>query len=1042
MRKVGSDTRNGVGYSGLDSLAIANERMQQSLDFEQRSAAQRNQIAQNTTQALQTSSQGQAASLINKIAAEENADQKRIAAKAQPGGNTLGQIAAAVGGAAQTYMNVKSKDRELDVAEHNLRQDIIAKEQAQLAAQAEAAAKLQAEQVKAAREANFVAANDKLKVFMQSNIKDGRLTLETGLNEFRMGGLKIIDSLDLEPDKRVLLANELYENIKTVNGKQLEAQEELATNIRARAADVVQIKITTQLAGVLSQASSDNPQIREAALPLATQMLQDMLSREDLDSLEKLTVTKNVLNALSERYAEGTTEHQKARELFNNYENFHYEVAKADEKYNSGEWDINQRQVYLEEKAIVNRLPVSVVGSYDPNANAKDAIASLERQKTVRDLNEEAVVDAGAMFDYTQEEVGTLAIEMIANPSVINQMKTSAAYRENPDVKTAIEIAEKYQQYRDLNAKDRIARQDVLTEITKIQQGGVKYLISQRKAARTPDMAAIMQAAINGTPLETAPSGGMTQEEIDANEAALQQVISSLQEKAALYDQQMNDRVEELTPFGLNNFDFEVLKKTQPERQKGLDARVQNWVSSKVPKAQPERVGIASPTNAGGKAPAFGGVKTLASVKTRAGTVVLPFRSTVPRSSYNYEAIKGQLYGADRPRGKGAHAGEDIGLPVGTELVAYVGMKLTSIVPTAKSNGGGYALTFLGDDGKYHKFLHLQENSSYYKIGQRIEAGKPFAKSGDTGNNQAHLHWEIRTNPGSGRNGALNPFEYMASMQSKASTIKPPVGNTKPLGSYIPGAIQPRMPKGARPLGAGQYLYQGKIHNFADGSVVTDKPETKINPAKPARAGRTSNNVATYDNSKVQNYQYAAVAKDTSFLAEVHRMADRLGTSAQWLMDVMGHETANTFSPAIPNEAGAVGLIQFYPGTPERLGTTAAALRKMTRLQQLKYVEKYLTPYKADLGKGVEYVAAAVFGGQKLLDNLKKRGGVMIPGGELETYVKQLGRFVGRRYNTTASRKERLVASNTHTGYHDNCRVCQALLEGDNPIVAHEAQIA
>lgn len=1037
MRKVGSDTRGGVGYSGFDSLSVANERMQQSLDFEKRSAAQRNQIAQNTTQSLQVSSQGQAGANMNAIAAKADADVRKIEADARPGGGAIGQIAQAISGAAQTYMNVKAKDRELDVAEHNLRQDIAYKEQKALDEQAELAAKAQAEALKAQREANFVKANDELKLYIQTNVKEGKLTLETGLNEFRLMGSKIIDKYDIEPDKQVVLANELYENIKTVNGRQMDDLEEHNLKVRAAATDAVQAKITMQLTGILTMAKSDRPEVREQALPMATAQLQDMLSREDLDSLEKLNITNHVLTKLQENYTVGTQEHEEAKALFNNYRKFHAEVAKADALYNNGTWDINQRKAYLEEKAISNRLPVSVVGNYDPNAQSKDAIESLERQKKVRDLNEEAIVDAGAMFDYTVEETGVLAIEMVANPGLVNEMKSSAAYRENPDVKTAIDLAEKYIKYRDLNFKDRVTRQDILTEIRKVQQGGVKYLISQRKAARTPDMTDIMEAALSGTPFTPDESGQMTDEEIAANEGALQGVIQSLQEKAALYDQQMNDRVEELKPYGMANFDFEVLRKTNGDRQKALDARVQTWTQSKIAKPQPAGVGIASPTNAGGKTSAFGGVKSLATWKSPSGKAVMPLKAGVPFGMRG----RNMHYGAPRAGGKRKHAGEDIGVPVGTEVVAYVGMTLTGIGRQMTEDGAGYYLTFKGDDGKFHRFMHLKDYSSKVKKGQRVEAGQVLAISGDTGAGEAHIHWEIRTDDGFGANGAIDPLGYMASQQTKTTVLPKPVGNTKSTPSYEPGVIQPRMPAGARPLGMGEYLYKGKIYRFSDGQPV-GTPETKINAAKPARAGRTSNNVAMYNNKKVQNYSYGVIAKDTAFLTEVHKMADRLGTSAQWLIDIMGHETANTFSPAIPNNKGAVGLIQFYPGTPETLGTTSSALRKMNRMQQLKYVEKYLTPYKADLGKGVEYVAAAVFGGGGMLENLKKRGGVMIPGGELEGYVKQLGRFVGRRYNTSASRKERLVSSNTHTGYHANCKVCQDLIDNDNPLIAHEAQIA
>ena len=66
-------------------------------------------------------------------------------------------------------------------------------------------------------------------------------------------------------------------------------------------------------------------------------------------------------------------------------------------------------------------------------------------------------------------------------------------------------------------------------------------------------------------------------------------------------------------------------------------------------------------------------------------------------------------------------------------------------------------------------------------------------------------------------------------------------------------------------------------------------------------------------------------------------------------MSCMAFETGRTFSPSMANAAGsgAVGLIQFMPPTADGLGTTTAALRRMTAVQQLDYVEAYFKPYAA-----------------------------------------------------------------------------------------------
>lgn len=46
--------------------------------------------------------------------------------------------------------------------------------------------------------------------------------------------------------------------------------------------------------------------------------------------------------------------------------------------------------------------------------------------------------------------------------------------------------------------------------------------------------------------------------------------------------------------------------------------------------------------------------------------------------------------------------------------------------------------------------------------------------------------------------------------------------------------------------------------------------------------------------------------------------------------------------------SGAIGLIQFMPSTAKGLGTSTSALKQMTAVDQLAYVEKYFAPYKIE----------------------------------------------------------------------------------------------
>ncbi|HET6941458.1 MAG TPA: hypothetical protein VFH89_04785 [Sphingomicrobium sp.] len=69
------------------------------------------------------------------------------------------------------------------------------------------------------------------------------------------------------------------------------------------------------------------------------------------------------------------------------------------------------------------------------------------------------------------------------------------------------------------------------------------------------------------------------------------------------------------------------------------------------------------------------------------------------------------------------------------------------------------------------------------------------------------------------------------------------------------------------------------------------------------------------------------------------------------LMTCIAWESGRSFSASVPNKAGsgAVGLIQFMPKTArEQLGTTTAALARMTAEDQLNYVYKYFRSWGPD----------------------------------------------------------------------------------------------
>lgn len=110
-----------------------------------------------------------------------------------------------------------------------------------------------------------------------------------------------------------------------------------------------------------------------------------------------------------------------------------------------------------------------------------------------------------------------------------------------------------------------------------------------------------------------------------------------------------------------------------------------------------------------------------------------------------------------------------------------------------------------------------------------------------------------------------------------------------------------------------------------------------------------------------QGQQGYSVPDDQSFRESVSVVAKRLGVSEDDLYAVMAFETGGTFNPAEKNKAGsgATGLIQFMPETAEGLGTTTDELAKMSRTEQMKYVEKFLSN-KGISGKGLSDLYMAV----------------------------------------------------------------------------------
>ena len=100
-----------------------------------------------------------------------------------------------------------------------------------------------------------------------------------------------------------------------------------------------------------------------------------------------------------------------------------------------------------------------------------------------------------------------------------------------------------------------------------------------------------------------------------------------------------------------------------------------------------------------------------------------------------------------------------------------------------------------------------------------------------------------------------------------------------------------------------------------------------------------------------------------NFYIELQTIAKRLRIEPAWLLNVMASESLldPTARNGLPGQT-ATGLLQFIEKTAQRMGTTTEAIKRMSSVEQLRLVEKYLTPFRGHLNSLAD-VYLAVFRG-------------------------------------------------------------------------------
>ncbi len=140
----------------------------------------------------------------------------------------------------------------------------------------------------------------------------------------------------------------------------------------------------------------------------------------------------------------------------------------------------------------------------------------------------------------------------------------------------------------------------------------------------------------------------------------------------------------------------------------------------------------------------------------------------------------------------------------------------------------------------------------------------------------------------------------------------------------------------------------GGLFSFLNNSSIRTFGATRSVSAASITS-TTSTSVRSEGPYRRASLSVSAQGLGPEFLAKVKQIAQRINCDYRDLLGVMNSESGLN-STAVNKNGGATGLIQFMPATAKGMGTTTAALKAMTPLQQLDYVEKFLVQNKKSAG--------------------------------------------------------------------------------------------
>lgn len=869
---------------------------------------------------------------------------------------------------------------------------------------------------------NWLLANDEAEKLLTSapEIISG----EGGLTAYGERRVELISKYiqSIEPDKAIELIKKLSDPEQAETKRQADEKRKFGDDLRTA-------RSNTEISKGLLFLSGQTAAIKASIDPAELQTnLNKYLAtvREYAAKLDPLTQENFLTRALTD--ADGALDLRQGQflELKNGLTNliaFNREVIGESQKLKQGGAkylpQYNANVGYLKKKYGIT----GATAADDPFAVDKREAELRSRQESVDESVKKNEMTAIERTRVTQDEVVAFAVSFYNDP---RQREAFSKYLKNPQIKSAITLAEDIEKYDKLVKDTQDKKQRFREELVRLDASDIKQQLAwigsdagedtlkslgimarlnpqlealakeqERLVKKDPLILEKLQSQIEGrdtTALTLGnlagidPQGGLTQiggrlssdvtpEEI---QGLRQRVftINNIVKQEIQKQSAATDKDPELIRLRGRLQAYKLLAPNQREAQaKVATGRVQQVLSRiEKLKAQENTRTLQPQMRSGGTQPEYPfKLPQLKRLSMRGQEIITPF---LPGADVSFT----DDYKAPRP-GR-LHAGVDIGAANGTKLVFYDQgvVDYVGVQP-----GYGKMVDIKTPDGKLHRFAHL---SNYdVSVGQKVNPGQKFANTGDTGSpGSYHLHWEVRNTATGGFGGSIDPVRHMT--QYRQGTGRQ-VRNGQPNPTGVPlESVRMRN---------GEYVQSGQLVR-RDGSA-TPIAYSASNPMRPDYA---SPNVASYQrrNRAYDNYGYAELGKDKKFAQEIAKTASHIGVPAQWLADLMAGESG--FSKDVVNPAsGSTGLIQFMPDTARSLGTSVEALSNMNRIEQMKYVRKYfdVNGFSKNM-KNVYALVTAVWAGH--IDRANRLDPSLKPLSDgsvnFVQYIRGLGRNAGRQY--------------------------------------------